>query len=99
MRGPCVTPHAFENTEGVAIIEVRRARRIGQELERTVAVVHRFSVTVHAIHSRYSGAVAHTIRGVGRNVKPVKEPGQRAMALNCTTFFVGTGIYRRISRF
>ena len=41
----------------------------------------------------------HTIRSVGTNVKPVQEPEQRAMALNYTTFFVGMGIYRRISRF
>ena len=99
MRGPCVAPRALESAEGVAIIEVRRARRTGQELKSTVAVVHNSCVTVHAIHPRYSRAVMHTIRSVGTNVKPVKEPEQRAMALNYTTFFVGMGIYRRISRF
>ena len=99
MRGSCVTPHAFESTEEVAIIEVRRARRTEQESENTVTVVQKLCVMVHVIHSRYSGAVAHTIRSVGTNVKPSKEPERRAMASNYTTSFVGVAIYRRISRF
>ena len=94
-----MTPHAFESTEEIAIIEVRRARRTEQESENTVTVVQKLCVTVHVIHSRYSRAVAYTIRSVGTNVKPSKEPEQRAMASNYTTFFVGVGIYRRISRF
>ena len=99
MKGSCVTPHAFESTEEIAIIEVQRALRTEQESENTVTVVQKLCVTVHVnIHSRYSGAVAHTLRSVGTNVKPSKEPEQRAMASNYTTFFVGVGIYRRISR-
>ena len=94
-----MAPHAFESMEGIAIIEVRRARSTEQELENTVAVVQKLCVAVHIIHSRYSGAVVRTIRSVGTNVKPVKEPEQRAMALNHTTLFVGVGIHRRISRF
>ena len=88
-------------------LKVRRKTRLSKcdglagptELENTVAVVQKLCVMVYVIHSRYSGAVAHTIRSVGTNVKPGKEPEQRAMASNYTTFFVGVGIYRRISRF
>ena len=94
-----MTPYAFESTGGVPIIEVRRARGTEQEFKNTVAAVLKLCTTVHTIHSRYLGAVAHTIRSVGANVKPVKESEQRAMALNYTPFFVGVGIYRRISRF
>ena len=85
--------------EGVAIIEVRRARSTERELENTVAVVQKLCVTMHVIHSRYLGAVPLTIRSVGTNIKPVKEPEQRATTLNHTPFFVGVGIYRRIPPF
>ena len=69
MRVPCVTPHTFENTKGVAIIEVRRARSTEQKLENAVAVVLKLCVTVHVIHSSYSGAIAHTVRSVGDEYK------------------------------
>ena len=94
-----MTPHAFESTEGLAIIEVRRARSTEQELENAVVVILKLCMTVHTIHPSYSGAVALAIRSVGTNVKPVKEPEQRAMALNYTPFFAGIVIYCRISRF
>jgi len=64
-----VAPHVFGSTEGVAIIEMRRGRMTEQELDSTVAVVQKLCVTVHAIHSSHSGAVAHTIRSVEANVK------------------------------
>ena len=99
MRGPCVTPYAFESTEELRLLKCDGLRRTEQELKNTVAVVLKLCMTMHTIHSSYSGAVAHTIRSVGTNVKPVKEPEQRAMAVNYRLFFVGVGIYRRISRF
>ena len=99
MRGPCVTPHAFEKYGGRCDCRSATTSQDRQELENAVTVVQKLCGMVYVIHSSHLGAVVHTIRSVGTNVKPGKEPEQRAMALNYTTIFVGVYIYRRIFRF
>ena len=64
-----MTPYAYESTEGVVIIDVRRARRTELESKYTAAVVLKLCMTVHTIHSKYSGAVAHTIPECGDECK------------------------------